>query len=310
MPVMIRDDLPAYKALLDENVFILRERDAKHQDIRPLRIAILNLMPNKIETEIQLLRLLSNTSLQVEAELLQTVSHDAKNVSKAYLTKYYKTFSEIKDERFDGLIITGAPVETLPFEEVDYWPELCEIMEWSKRNVYSTLHICWGAQAGLYHHYGIPKYELSQKVSGLFPHRALAPGHTLLCGFDDIFLGPHSRYTEIRAGDIEKVPQLTLLAVSPEAGVNIVAADTGRQFFITGHFEYDRLTLHNEYQRDLEKGLPIAIPKNYYPEDDVTRPPRQQWRSHANLLFSNWLNYYLYQETPFDLNRDLTPAEK
>lgn len=302
MPIIIREDLPAYKVLVDENIFIINDTHAERQDIRALKIAILNLMPNKIETEIQLLRLLGNTSLQVEIELIQTESHDAKNISKEYLTKFYKNFEEVKDRKFDGLIITGAPVEKLPFEEVDYWPELCEIMEWSKTNVYSVLHICWGAQAGLYYHFGIPKYELSEKRFGLFTHIANDKEHTLLRGFDDTFLIPHSRHTEIRREDFEKVSDLEILASSDEAGIGIIADKTGRQLFVTGHLEYDTLTLHNEYVRDISKGLPIELPKHYYPNDDLDATPYHNWRAHANLLFSNWLNYYVYQETPYDLS--------
>ena len=302
MPIIIPSDLPAYRALTDENIFIVKDTEAQHQDIRPLKIVLLNLMPNKITTEIQFLRLLSNTALQVEIELLQTETHTAKNVSQEYLTKFYKTLPEIGNEKFDGLIITGAPVEKLPFEEVDYWPELCDIMEWSKTNVYSTLHICWAAQAGLYYPYGIPKYELPEKIFGLFPHTADRPEHKLLRGFDDRFYAPHSRYTEVRRADIEKVPALEILASSKEAGVNIVADRSGRRFFVTGHFEYDSLSLDYEYRRDLEKGLNIRPPQNYYSGGDPAGVPEHKWRAHANLLFSNWLNYFVYQETPYDLN--------
>lgn len=310
MPIIIRRDLPAYQVLADENVFLLEDADALHQDIRPLKIAILNLMPNKITTEIQLLRLLSNTALQVEIELLQTETHVARNVSQEYLTKFYKTFSEIQDGKFDGLIITGAPVEKMPFEEVDYWRELCAIMEWSKTNVYSVFHICWGAQAGLYYHYGVPKYERGEKLFGLFLHTVDRPEHTLVRGFDDRFYAPHSRYTEVRRADIEKIPDLEVLVSSEEAGVNIVADRTGKRFFVTGHFEYDARTLDSEYRRDIEKGLPIRLPENYYPDDDPGRPPRHRWRAHANLLFSNWLNYFVYQETPYDLNEPLTVEKR
>jgi homoserine O-succinyltransferase len=302
MPIIIRHDLPAYKVLVNENIFILKDTDAEHQDIRPLRIAILNLMPNKIETEIQLLRLLSNTSLQVEIELLQTESHTSKNISKEYLTEFYKTFSSIENEKYDGLIITGAPIEKLPFEQVDYWQELCAIMEWSKTHVYSSLHICWGAQAGLYYYYGIPKYELPEKVFGLYEHVSEHPEHTLLRGFDDVFLAPHSRYTEIRRDDIQKNKDLTILVSSEDAGVTIVADRSDRRFFITGHLEYDVRTLDGEYRRDIGKGINIALPKNYYPNNNPEAAPKHKWRSSANLLFSNWLNYYVYQETPYDLN--------
>ena len=303
MPIIIRDDLPACHVLAEENVFVINNKDAQRQDIRALKIAILNLMPNKIETEVQLLRLLGNSSLQIEVELIQTSTHDAKNSSKEYLTKFYKTFEQIKDNKFDGLIVTGAPVEKLDFEQVDYWPELCEILEWSKTNVYSVLHICWGAQAGLYYHYGIPKYLLSKKVFGVYKQICQNKTHTLLRGFDDVFFVPQSRYTEIKSEDIEQVPQLEILAESDEAGVNIVANRSGRQVFITGHFEYDLLTLNNEYQRDRDKGIKIQLPHNYYPFNNAHNMPAHKWRAHANLLFSNWLNYYVYQETPYYLNQ-------
>jgi len=281
----------------------MTDADAAHQDIRPLRIAIVNLMPKKIETETQILRLLSNTPLQVDIELIQMASHVAKNTSIEHLTKFYKTFDDVRDERFDGLIITGAPVEQIPFEEVDYWNELREIMEWSKTNVYSSLHICWGAQAGLYYHYGIPKYDLPRKMFGIFPHKAEVSNNPLTRGFDEEFYVPHSRHTEIRRMDIEKVSALRILASSPESGVAVIADKTERQFFIMGHFEYDRFTLANEYFRDKDKGLPIDIPQHYFPYDDPSQPPRFIWRSHANLLFSNWINYCVYQETPYDLEK-------
>lgn len=303
MPINIPNNLPAYTILNNENIFVMTDTAAAHQDIRPLRIAIVNLMPKKIETETQILRLLSNTPLQVDIELIQMASHVAKNTSAEHLTKFYKTFEDIKDTRFDGLIITGAPVEQMPFEEVDYWKELCEIMEWSKRNVCSTMHICWGAQAGLYFHYGIPKYDLPQKMFGIFPHKAEVSNSPLMRGFDEKFYVPHSRHTEIRRIDIEKISELRIYASSPESGVAIIADKTERQFFIMGHLEYDRFTLANEYFRDLDKGLPIDIPKHYFPYDDPSQPPHFIWRSHANLLFSNWLNYCVYQKTPYDLDK-------
>lgn len=302
MPINIPNNLPAYAVLNNENIFVMTDTAASHQDIRPLRIAIVNLMPKKIETETQILRLLSNTPLQVDIELIQMASHVTKNTPIEHLTKFYKTFSDVKNQRFDGLIITGAPVEQIPFEEVDYWKELCEIMEWSKKNVCSTWHICWGAQAGLYYHYGVPKYDLPAKMFGIFPHKAEVTNHPLLRGFDEKFNVPHSRHTEIKRMDVEKVKQLHILASSPESGVNIIADETERQFFIMGHFEYDRFTLANEYFRDKDKGLPIDVPKHYFPYDDPSQPPHFNWRAHANLLFSNWLNYCVYQKTPFNLD--------
>lgn len=302
MPINIPNNLPAYTILNNENIFVMADTVAQKQDIRPLKIAIVNLMPKKIETETQLLRLLSNTPLQVDIELIQMASHVAKNVSQEHLTKFYKCFSEVKDERFDGLIITGAPVEQIPFEEVDYWDELCGIMEWSKTNVYSTFHICWGAQASLYYHYGIPKYDLSEKMFGVFPHKFEVTNHPLLRGFDEDFFVPHSRHTEIKRIDVEKVPDLKILTYSVESGVHIIADKSCRQFFVTGHSEYDRFTLANEYFRDLDKGLKINVPAHYFPYDDPSQPPHFNWRCHANLMFSNWLNYCVYQETPYDLN--------
>ncbi|MBQ5319028.1 MAG: homoserine O-succinyltransferase [Oscillospiraceae bacterium] len=301
MPINIPNNLPAYAVLNNENIFVMTDTAASHQDIRPLRIAIVNLMPKKIETETQILRLLSNTPLQVDIELIQMASHVTKNTPIEHLTKFYKTFDDVKNQRFDGLIITGAPVEQIPFEEVDYWKELCAIMEWSKKNVYSTWHICWGAQAGLYYHYNVPKYDLPAKMFGIFPHKAEVTNHPLLRGFDEKFNVPHSRHTEIKRMDVEKVKQLHILASSPESGVNIIADETERQFFIMGHFEYDRFTLANEYFRDKDKGLPIDVPKHYFPYDDPSQPPYFNWRAHANLLFSNWLNYCVYQKTPFNL---------
>lgn len=302
MPIKIPDKLPAAKILEEENIFVMTEKRALSQDIRPLNILILNLMPNKIETETQLLRLLGNTPLQVEIQLLQTATYKPKNTPKQHLLSFYKYFDDIKDQKFDGMIITGAPVEHLEYEEVAYWPELCTIMEWSKCNVFSTFHICWGAQAALYYHFGIKKYPLPSKLSGVFAHKPLEPNHPLLRGFDDIFYVPHSRYTEVRKEDIEKVKDLKILAASEEAGVHIVANTNGRQFFATGHSEYDRLTLSNEYLRDIDKGLDIDIPKNYFAHDDLKKLPVMNWRSHANLMFSNWLNYFVYQMTPYDLS--------
>ena len=280
----------------------MKETRAVVQDIRPLQIAILNLMPTKVVTETQLARLLGNTPLQVEVELLHTASHNSKNASMEHLLSFYKTFDEICDRKFDGMIITGAPVEQLPFEDVEYWDELCRIMEWSKTNVYSTFHICWGAQAGLYYHYGIPKYPLDKKLFGVFPHRADYKNCMLMRGFDDVFMVPHSRHTTIRREDVEKVPQLKIAASSDEAGVYAIYTSGGRQVFITGHSEYDADTLEKEYLRDKSQGLPIDVPKNYYPDDDDSRSPVVTWRSSANLIYSNWLNYYVYQNTPYNLS--------
>ena len=291
MPIKISNNLPAFTTLQNENIFVMKDDVASHQDIRPLKVAILNLMPKKIETETQILRLLSNTPIQVDIELIQTASHRSKNTSIEHLTKFYKTFDEIKDERFDGLIITGAPVEQFPFEEVDYWKELCRIMKWTTTNVFSTMHICWGAYAGLYYHYGIPKHDLDKKMFGIFPHHLEVQDHPLLKGFDEIFYVPHSRHTEIKRIDVERVSMLKVLTSSDISGVHIVAEKHGRQFFITGHSEYDRNTLANEYFRDLNKGEQIDIPYNYFPDDDPSKPPVFTWRCHANLLFSNWLNY-------------------
>lgn len=303
MPIKIRDDLPSFEILNNENIFVMPENRAFHQDIRPLKIAILNLMPTKITTEVQLLRLIGNTSLQIEIELLHPKTHVSKNISEEYLMNFYKTFDEVKDQKFDGLVITGAPVEQMKFEEVNYWEELKEIMEWSKHNVYSTLHICWGAQAGLYYHYNIPKYLLKKKMFGVFKNKVLKKKVEILRGFDDEFFAPQSRHTEVKREDIEKVKELTILAESEEAGVYMVSAKKGRQIFVTGHSEYDPLTLKSEYDRDASKGLDIEVPKNYFPEDDPSKEPVVRWRGHANLLFSNWLNYYVYQETPYDLNK-------
>ena len=301
MPIRIPSDLPATQILEQEYIFVMNEERAENQQIRPLEIAILNLMPKKIETETQLLRLLGNTPIQVNIDLIQTATHTSQNTSAEHLLKFYKTFDEIKDNRYDGLIITGAPVEQIPFEDVDYWPELCKIMEWSKTNVHSTFHICWGAQAGLYYHYGIPKYKLDRKLFGVYPHRADYKRSILLRGFDDEFWVPHSRHTTVLREDIEAIPGLKIVASSREAGVYCVMNKEGRQIFVTGHSEYDADTLNREYVRDKNLGLPIAPPANYFPEDDDTREPIVRWRGHAHLLFSNWLNYFVYQTTPYDI---------
>ncbi len=284
-----------------ENIFVMSNLRADTQDIRPLKIIILNLMPKKIETETQIMRLLSNTPLQVDVELMHVKSHRAKNTPENHLVSFYRTFDEVKDSFYDGLIVTGAPVELLPFEEVDYWQELCEILEWSKTNVFSTMHICWGAQAGLYYHFGIPKYTLKEKVFGIYPHIVESVTSQLLNGFDEGFLAPHSRHTEVKREDIEKVSHLKVLAYSPICGIHSVANTNGRQYFIMGHSEYDRLTLANEYFRDVEKGLDIKVPYNYFPDDNPKNTPVFRWRCHANLMFSNWLNYCVYQRTPFNL---------
>ena len=302
MPIRIPDSLPARKTLETENIFVITEHRAIHQDIRPLKLLILNLMPTKIVTETQLLRKLSNTPLQVEIELLRTISHDAKNVDQSHLESFYVSFADIKDRFYDGMIITGAPVENLDFTEVDYWPELCEIMDWSKKHVHSTFHICWGAQAGLYYHYGIQKHSLPKKMSGIYNHRILKPTIPFFRGFDDTFNAPHSRYTEVRAEDIEKVPELEILAVSDEAGVFAVKNKKSRQFFIFGHPEYDRETLALEYRRDIAKGTDVAVPAHYFPNDDPTQVPLMTWRAHAQLMYTNWLNYYVYQTTPYMIN--------
>ncbi len=302
MPIKIPNQLPAYKTLTDENIFIMDEFRAERQDIRPLQIAIVNLMPTKIDTETQLMRLISNTALQVETVLLNTKTHTSTHVSKEHLQAFYKTFDDVKNRNFDGMIITGAPVEQLPFEEVEYWEELCEIMEWSKHHVHSTLHICWGAQAGLYYHFGIPKYTLPEKMFGIFPHRVERKSSILFRGFDDTFMVPHSRHTEIRREDVEKCPDIKILASSGEAGIYAMMTENGRQIFLTGHLEYDAETLKREYLRDKNAGLPISVPVNYFPDDDDTKAPAVTWRSCANLLFSNWLNYFVYQTTPYDLN--------
>jgi len=301
MPVRIPTTLPARAILERENIFVMGHERAERQDIRPLHVAILNLMPTKIETETQLLRLLGNSALQVEITLLQTASYQPKNTSSDHLIAHYKTWEQVREEKFDGLVITGAPVEQMPFKEVDYWDELCNIMDWARTNVFSTLYICWGAQAGLYHRYGIQKYPLSQKMFGVFEHRVLLRNQKLLRGFDDTFLAPHSRHTEVRLEDVEKIAELKVLAASQDAGLYLAATQNGRHIFVTGHSEYDPFTLKGEYDRDVKLGLPIEVPRNYYPDDDPSQPPLVRWRGHANLLFANWLNYHVYQVTPYNL---------
>ena len=303
MPIKIPNDLPAVKTLESENIFVMTETRAITQDIRPLKILILNLMPKKIETETQFSRLLGNSPLQVELELIHTKSHKATHVSEDHLLSFYKTFDDVRDNFYDGMIITGAPVEHLPFEEVEYWDELVEIMEWSKTHTHSTLHICWGAQAGLYYHFGINKHILDKKLFGVFPHRVDYKRSILFRGFDDVFMVPQSRHTSIDRKDIEAVDDLKILASSEECGVYAVVHKKGRQLFVTGHSEYDAETLRGEYLRDLALGRPIEIPKNYFPNDNPELAPMVTWRSHANLLFSNWLNYYVYQTTPYDINQ-------
>ena len=302
MPIKIPNDLPAVKTLTEENIFVMTETRAITQDIRPLKILILNLMPLKIDTETQLSRLLGNSPLQVEIELICTKSHNSKNVSPGHLQTFYKHFEEVKDNKYDGMIITGAPVEHLPFEEVDYWDELCEIMEWSKKAVHSTFHICWGAQAALYYHFGIKKHSLDEKLFGVFRHTVERKSSILFRGFDDAFNIPHSRYTTVYRQDIENEPELRILASSDEAGIFAVSTDNGRQIFITGHPEYDSDTLKKEYLRDKEAGLGTKKPVNYFSGDDIDHP-LSTWRSHANLLYSNWLNYYVYQTTPYDITK-------
>lgn len=301
MPIRIPNDLPAAEILQHENIFVMTHTRAITQDIRPLELVVLNLMPTKIATETQLTRLLGNTPLQVHLELMHTTSHESKNVTPEHLLSFYKSFDELKDRKFDGMVITGAPVEQMPFEEVDYWDELCEIMEWSKTHVHSTFHICWGAQAGLYYHFGIQKHNLPKKLFGVYPHHADYKRSILLRGFDDTFYVPHSRHTTVCREDIEAVPGLKILASSEQAGVYAVMSKEGHQIFITGHAEYDPLTLEAEYLRDKKLGKPISVPENYYPDDDDTKPPIVRWRGHANLLFSNWLNYFVYQTTPYDI---------
>ena len=313
MPIKIPDNLPASRILADENVFVIKENMAFHQDIRPLKIAIFNLMPTKVVTETQLLRLLGNSPLQVDVVFFHPESHDSKNVLPSHLSEFYKVFPEIRDERFDGLIITGAPVELLPFEQVDYWNELCEIMEWSKSNVTTTLHICWGAQAGLFYHYGIEKRMLPEKLSGVFEHRNLNPKARLLRGFDDVFYIPQSRYTYNSTEDIQDEPDLDILAFSDIAGASICASKDRRRIFVSGHLEYDRETLKYEYERDVKKGLMPGVPENYFPGNDPSGVPYHQWRSHAYMLYGNWLNYYVYQATPYDLStlhKNFKPEKK
>lgn len=301
MPIKISNELPAYKTLTSENIFVMDERRAVTQDIRPLKIAILNLMPKKIETETQLLRLLGNTALQVEIELLHTASHQSKNASADHLLAFYKCFEDVRDQYFDGMIITGAPVEQMPFEEVEYWQELCQIMEWSKTHVHSTFHICWGAQAGLYYHFGIQKQLMDKKLFGVFRHTVDRKNCILFRGFDDTFMVPHSRYTTVSREDVEKCAELKILASSRQAGLYAIMTEHGKQIFITGHSEYDAYTLKGEYVRDRNAGIMTAVPENYFPDDDDTREPLVTWRSHANLIYSNWLNYFVYQTTPFQL---------
>ena len=301
MPIKIPNDLPAYKTLTEENIFVMTETRARTQDIRPLQILLLNLMPTKIDTETQLSRLLGNTPLQVELTLLHMKTHESKNTAKEHLLSFYKVFDEIKDRNFDGMVITGAPVEHLAFEEVEYWDELCKIMEWSKTHVFSTFHICWGAQAGLYYHYGIQKKPLSEKKFGIFEHTVREKKSMLFRGFDDTFLAPHSRHTTVDEADILAEKALKILAVSEKAGVYAVKSRNNRQIFITGHSEYDQNTLAKEYFRDVNLGKAIAVPENYFPDDNPENPPRVTWRAHANLLYSNWLYYFVYQTTPYDI---------
>ena len=302
MPIKIPNNLPAVNILAKENIFVMNEARALSQDIRPLKFVIVNLMPTKIETETQLLRLLSNTPLQMEVTLLKMDSYISKNISEEHMQNFYKTFNDIKDEKFDGLIITGAPVETLEFEKVDYWKELTEILEWSKKHVFSTLYICWGAQAGLYYHYGIKKYPLNEKLFGIYPLKLDDSNIGLFRGFDEIFYMPQSRHTEVKEEDINKIEELEILAKSPEAGVSIVRTKDKRRIFVTGHMEYDRLTLASEYERDVKLGKEISVPFNYYPEDDPKKTPLFKWRGHANLFFINWINHHVYQETPYNLD--------
>ena len=301
MPIRIPNDLPAREVLQQENIFVMTQTRATTQNIRPLEIVVLNLMPTKIATEVQLTRLLGNTPLQVHLELMHTTSHRSKNVAQEHLLTFYKSFDELKDRKFDGMVITGAPVEQMPFEDVDYWEELCQIMEWSKTHVHSTFHICWGAQAGLYYHYGIQKHDLPKKLFGVYPHKADYKRAILLRGFDDTFYVPHSRHTTVLRQDIEAVPGLKILASSQQAGVYAVMNKGGHQIFVTGHSEYDADTLEREYLRDKYQGLPIHVPVNYYPNDDDTQAPIVRWRGHGHLLFSNWLNYFVYQTTPYDI---------
>jgi homoserine O-succinyltransferase len=301
MPIIISDKLPAYSTLKEENVFVMKELRAQTQDIRPLKIAVVNLMPKKIETETQLIRMLANTPLQVELQLLHMETHETKNTRIDHLNNFYKTFDDIKKQKFDGMIITGAPIETVPYEEVDYWEEFKSILDFTKTNVFSTIHLCWGAQAALYHHYGVKRYYLDEKLFGVFSHKVVEPTFRLMRGFDDEFYAPHSRYTQISEEEFNKVPNLKVLAKSKEAGVHIASTNNMRQIFIQGHGEYDKDTLKNEYLRDLEKGENIKIPKNYFIENNPKKGISIKWRGHSNLLFSNWLNYCVYQETPYNL---------
>ena len=300
MPIKIQSDLPVKEILEKENIFVMDESRAMHQDIRPINIVIVNLMPLKEDTELQILRSLSNTPLQVDVSFLTPASHASTHTSKSHLNKFYQTFDEIRKQYFDGLIITGAPVELMEYEEVDYWPEICEIMEWSKTHVTSTLHLCWGAQAGLYYHYGIPKHILDEKMFGVFRHKVMNRKIPLVRGFDDYFYAPHSRHTEIRKEDILAHDELTILAESEQAGVFLLMNQDGSQIFVMGHPEYDRMTLDSEYKRDKAKGLPITLPCNYYPDDDPSQRPMLQWRSHGNIMYANWINYYVYQQTPYE----------
>ena len=309
MPIIIPRELPAYQVLSDENIFVMHCQRAETQHIRPLRILILNLMPTKIVTETQIARLLANSPLQVNFTLLQTATHAATHVSASHLEAFYKTFDQIRDERFDGMVITGAPVETMPFEQVDYWPELCRIFDYSVTHVYSTLHVCWGAQAALYYHYGVHKELLPEKMFGVFEHRVTRPANPLVRGFDEVFYAPHSRHTGIRRADVDACPALRVLAESDAAGPYLMSTENGRQIFVTGHPEYDKNTLATEYWRDRNKGLPIQVPANYYPGDDPEKEPLFRWRAHAHLLYQNWLNYYVYQDTPYNLE-DLTDARR
>ncbi len=303
MPIRIPDALPATETLEGENIFVMTEYRALHQDIRPLHVLILNLMPTKIATETQIMRKLSNTPLQIEVELMRTKSHEATHVAASHLETFYRTFDEVRDRHYDGLIITGAPVEQMPFEHVDYWDELCDIMAWSTSNVHSTLHICWGAQAGLYYHYGIGKHDLPAKASGVFEHRLVKPSSPLVRGLDDRFLAVHSRNTEVRRADVEAVPELEVIAVSDEVGLYIVKSTDSRRFFVFGHPEYDADTLRQEYERDVKRGLDPEVPRNYFPDDDPAREPLNTWRAQAQLIYTNWLNYYVYQTTPYDIRR-------
>ncbi len=301
MPIKIPKNLPAYDMMTEENIFVMDEGRAASQDIRPLKVAILNLMPTKITTEAQIVRVLSNTPLQIDITLLTMETHKSTNTPEEHMKAFYRNFSDVKEEKFDGLIITGAPVENLEFDDVDYWDELCEIMRWSKKNVYSTLHICWAAQAGLFYHYGVKKYKLNEKMSGVFTHKNLMPAHPLLRGFDEEFAAPHSRHTEVRREDIEATGKLDILAESEEAGIYIVASKKRRLLYVTGHSEYDAETLKLEYKRDVSRGLNPKVPRHYFKNDDPTETPKNTWRAHAHLLFSNWLNYFVYQNTPYDL---------